>query len=310
MFANTSLDKRHYKSTAAGVSRSLPAAMDVVATVAEPAWTKEYEDFRALLTLVGKEMRIRGDMLETAVADPSSTRKQLTDLARLAAQFAKNAANIGTAARHLEAVSGNAPGVLFSDEAQSAWAAPFPGMSPEHNMSPEMHAALKAQAKHTQVPLPDQCTDEPVEPKTSAETKTKPYRELLRLVGTEFELRGLQLQQVANNQDATAEVLTDIGSMFGQLCESMSGIRGISSKVAVATGCQATVTEESKAMWRAAVPCVDEGKIMSDPLALALVDMELALKGPECIAPRGSGHAIGGISDLAMLVALMSAVRR
>ena len=275
-------------------------------TVTEPAWTKEYEDYRALLALVANEMRVRGEMLAAAVADPSNTRTLLIELGLLTQQLGGNLANIGKAAKHM-ATSCGYKSKDYSEQTLAAWAAPFPGMLPENNMSPELTLALRTHSRvYGKADVMDLCTEER-KPEVSVPGKVAVYRTLLRFAGKEFASRGLQIQEVATNLDTSVETLTDMGSMFGQLCTNGSKLNDLALVLSKAAGCAKTISEDSKDLWRSGELCTDGNNLMSPPLTSAFEEARLAfnLSAADLPAPRSPFDG-GDLSKLAMLAMLLA----
>jgi hypothetical protein len=130
----------------------------------------------------------------------------------------------------------------------------------------------------------------------------------MRLTGEELGTRCALLVSLANDVDATPDLLGDIGHIFGSLAANAGKFREFASCFSAANGCSVKVTKEGHAAWMAGFPTLEKHHVMTDELGTAMEEMadhvrrDQAARGVPCGASGGGG----GLAELLAMLASQS----
>lgn len=288
--------------------------MDVVVEITpEPIWTAEANSFRHLVLLLTAEMGARCSQVHAMAEDATVPLVDLVDMCDLFSQFCTVNNQVDKAVRHLNKEAGLS--VEISKSSKNTWLTGYEGMEAGKVMSAPLADAWLAQSKFTNG-VHGTCHEQKDEEEANETTKlTKTpeqvqeisacYRRVMRLTGEELGTRCALLVSLANDVDATPDILGDIGSIFGSFAENAGKFEEFASCFSSANGCGERVTEEGRATWMAGFPTLERGRVMTPELNTAMEEMMGHVRRDQ--AARGvSGGARGG-GGLAALLAMLAA---
>lgn len=285
--------------------------MDVVVeNTSEPAWAKEANSFRHLVLLLTTEMGARCSQVHAMAEDATVPLAELVDVCHLFTQFCKRNGQLDKAVKHLT-MAADLPDKI-SASSETAWLTGYEGMEVGKSMSTPLENAWVAQAGFTNK---GRGTDqEEKEKKEGAkETAKTPeqvqeisacYRRAMRLTGEELGTRCALLVSLANDVDATPDLLGDIGHIFGSFAENAGKFGEFASCFSAANGCSEKVTEEGHATWMAGFPTLEKHCVMTPELHTALQEMMGHVRRDQ--AARGASGGGGGLAGLLAMLASQS----
>jgi hypothetical protein len=204
----------------------------------------------------------------------------------------------------------------ISVSSETAWLTGYEGMEVGKSMSTPLENAWVAQAEFTNKGR-GPAQEEKEKKEGAKETAKTPeqvqeisacYRRAMRLTGEELGTRCALLVSLANDVDATPDLLGDIGHIFGSLAANAGKFREFASCFSAANGCSVKVTKEGHAAWMAGFPTLEKHHVMTDELGTAMEEMadhvrrDQAARGVPCGASGGGG----GLAELLAMLASQS----
>lgn len=278
--------------------------MDVVA---ESAWAKEASSFRHLMLLLTAEMGARCSQVHAMAEDTAVPLVELVNACHLFAHFCDLNNQVDKAVGHLAAAA-DLP-TKISSSSETAWLTSYEGMEESKVMSTPLENAWVAHIKYAnegrgsvqeEKEKKEEAKETPETPEQVQEISAC-YRRVMRLTGEELGARCALLVSLANNADATPDLLGDIGSIFGSFAKNAARFEDFATCFSLANGCGADVTEEGHATWMTGFPTLKKHRIMTPELTLAMEKMIDYVRQAQANhnGPRGAKQP----RDLAMLLA-------
>lgn len=278
--------------------------MDVVVeNTSEPAWAKEANSFRHLVLLLTTEMGARCSQVHAMAEDATVPLAELVDVCHLFAEFCEKNNQLDKAVKHLT-MAADLPDKI-SASSETAWLTGYEGMEVGKSMSTPLENAWVAQAKFTNG---GRGTVHEMEKTAKTPEQVQEisacYRRAMRLTGEELGTRCALLVSLANDVDATPDLLGDIGHIFGSLAANAGKFREFASCFSAANGCSVKVTKEGHAAWMAGFPTLEKHHVMTDELGTAMEEMMGHVRRDQ--AARGASGGGGGLAGLLAMLASQS----
>lgn len=283
--------------------------MDVVVeNPSEPAWAKEADSFRHLMLLLTAEMGARCSQVHAMAEDATVPLVELVNVCHLFAEFCEKNNQLDMAVRHL-AIAADLPNKI-SASSRTAWLTGYEGLEVDNSMSTPLENAWVAQAKFINGGRGTvHEMEETAKTPEQVQEISACYRRAMRLTGKELGTRCALLVSLANDVDATPDLLGDIGHIFGLFAANAGKFREFATCFSVVNGCSEKVTEEGHAAWMAGFPTLEKHRVMTDELGTAMEEMMGHVRRDQ--AARGvSGGASGGGGGLAELLAMLASQSR
>lgn len=287
--------------------------MDVVVEITpEPTWTKEADSFRHLVLLLTAEMGARCSQVHAMAEDATVPLAELVNMCHLFTQFCDLNTQTDRIIKHLWR-SANLPNEI-SSSSETTWTTGYEGMEESMLMSTSLvdawrsHRVLIRREHELAQEEEEEAKETPETPEQVQEISTC-YRRVMRLTGKELGDRCALLVSLANDMDATPDILGDIGSMFGEL----AGIAGTFGEFAACFSrvnrCNREITDEGRAIWEDGFPTLKTRCLMTYELAIAMRVMLTHVRRDK--ACRGvSGGASGGEGGFAARLAMLASQSR
>ncbi len=279
--------------------------MDVVVEITpEPTWAKEADSFRHLVLLLTAEMGARCSQVHAMAEDATVPLAELVNVCHLFAEFCKRNGQLDIAVRHLT-VAADLPNKI-SASSKTTWLTGYGGVEVDKSMSTPLENAWVAQAEFTNKGRGTvHEMEETAKTPEQVQEISACYRRAMRLTGEELGTRCALLVSLANDVDATPDLLGDIGHIFGSFAENAGKFGEFASCFSAANGCSEKVTEEGHATWMAGFPTLEKHCVMTPELHTALQEMMGHVRRDRVV--RG---ASGGVKDLAELLAMLASQSR